>query len=46
MCLAVVARILGDGTVQEGKVEKAPENMDVFNDRSSSLLILSDGSRK
>ncbi|KAJ8776417.1 hypothetical protein J1605_015532 [Eschrichtius robustus] len=40
VCLAVVARILGDGTVQEGKVEKGQENVDVFNGRSSSLLIL------
>ena len=46
MCLAIVVRILENGTFQEGKVEKGQENVDVFNNRSSSLLILSDVNRK
>lgn len=45
VCLAIVARILGNGTAQEQKVERGQENVDVFS-KSSSLLILSDGNRK
>ncbi|KAB0393538.1 hypothetical protein E2I00_013112 [Balaenoptera physalus] len=40
LALAVVARILGDGTVQEGKVEKGQENVDVFNAHSKYELTL------
>lgn len=46
VCLAKVAKILGNGSVQEGKMETGQENVDIFDDISSSLLILSDGNRK
>lgn len=46
MCLAEVAKILVNGTVQEGRMEKGQENVDLFDDKSPSLLILSDGNRK
>lgn len=46
MCLAAVSRILGNGTVQDGKGEKSQENVDMFDDKFLSLLILSDGNRK
>lgn len=46
MCSVTMARILGNGTVQEGKVEKDKENVDVFDDKCPSPLILSDGNRR
>lgn len=46
MCLAVVAKILGNGTVQKGKVAKGQETVEMFEDKSPSLLILSRGNRK
>lgn len=46
MCLATVARISGNDTVQDGKGEKGQENVDMFDNKFLSLLILSDGSRK
>lgn len=46
VCSVTVARILGNGTVEEGKVEKDQENVDVFDDKCPSPLILSDGNRR
>lgn len=46
MCSATVTRILGNGTVQEGKVEKGQENVDMFDDNCPSHLIISDGNRR